>query len=366
MGVRTTDETPAPRTEENTAAPPTANLPVTIAVPALRPQPRRQPWLLLGVLLLAIGAAGGGIYWWMHRTPILPPGLAAGNGRLEADEIDIATKFAGRIAEVLADEGDVVVAGQVIARMDTKDLEAALKKAQAQALQAQKALDEARANVEQQQTQLLLAKQQLDRTRFLAPKGFATKEQLDQRQQALDAANAGLTAAAARVAEAEHGLDAARQEVDRNRIDIADNALVAPRDGRIQYRLANIGEVLGAGGKVFTMLDTGYVYMDIFLPTAEAGRTVLGAEARIVLDAAPNTPLPAKVTFVSSQAQFTPKAVETRSERDKLMFRVRVRIDPERLRAHAAEVRAGLPGMAYIRLDNGTDWPASLQLQNGG
>ena len=119
---------------------------------------------------------------------------------------------------------------------------------------------------------------------------------------------------------------------------------MAPRDGRIQYRVANIGEVLPAGGKVFTMLDISYVYMDIYLPAPESGKIKVGTEGRILLDAYPDTPIPAKVSFIASQAQFTPKTVETQSERDKLMFRIRVRIDPDRSRDHAASVRSGLPG----------------------
>src|ERR1700756_3034012 len=88
---------------------------------------------------------------------------------------------------------------------------------------------------------------------------------------------------------------------------IALTTLVAPRNGPIEYRVANVGEVLPVGGKVFTMLDASYVYMDVYLPTAEAGRVRLGSEARIVLDAYPAHVIPAKVVFVSSQAQFTPK-----------------------------------------------------------
>jgi HlyD family secretion protein len=142
--------------------------------------------------------------------------------------------------------------------------------------------------------------------------------------------------------------------------------LVAPRDGRVQYRLANLGEVLGAGGKVFTMLDTGSVYMDVFLPTADAGRAVVGSDARILLDALPDRPIPATVAFGDPQAQFTPKAVETKSERDKLMFRIRVRVDPELLRQHADKVRTGLPGIAYVRLDPKVGWPARLQPKASG
>ena len=137
--------------------------------------------------------------------------------------------------------------------------------------------------------------------------------------------------------------------------------MVAPRDGRIQYRIANIGEVLPAGGKVFTMLDISYVYMDIYLPAPESGKIKVGTEGRILLDAYPNSPIPAKVSFIASQAQFTPKTVETQSERDKLMFRIRVKIDPALLRARADRVKSGLPGAAYLQLDPAAAWPPQLQ-----
>jgi HlyD family secretion protein len=312
-------------------------------------------------LAVVIGVAAASYYVWQRFHSQLPAGIAYGNGRLEADEIDIDTKYAGRILEILADEGDMVKAGQVLARMDTRDLSASLKKAQAQVEQARRAVDEANANVDQQNSQVLLAKQEMDRATYLVQRGFQTKEVLDQRQQQLDAANAGLEAAKSHVIQLQHALDAATHDEELYSVEIADNTLVAPRDGRIQYRIANVGEVLAAGGKVFAMLDTSYVYMDVYLPTEAAGKVRFGADSRIVLDAYPNIAIPAKVSFVATQAQFTPKTVETQSERDKLMFRIRVRIDPERLRARAESVRSGLPGVAYILTDPKTQWPGSLQ-----
>jgi len=209
----------------------------------------------------------------------------------------------------------------------------------------------------------VLAEQELQRARTLVPRGAETKEMLDQRQSQYSAAIAAHEATKAQIDAATAALEAARHNAELIQVNIDDNTLVAPKHGPIQYRLANIGEVLGAGGKVFTMLDVDYVYMDIFLPTGEAGRAVLGAQARIVLDALPDMVIPAKVAFVSPQNQFTPKTVETKSERDKLMFRIRVRIDPDRLRAHAAQVRSGLPGIAYILIDPHTQWPAALQVK---
>ena len=322
----------------------------------------RARWLRVAlVVAVVVGGAGAGFYWWKHSQSLLPPGIAWGNGRIEADEIDIDTKFAGRIAEMLADEGDMVKAGQIVARMDTQDLAASLKKAEAQVRLALKAIDEANANVAQQTSQVLLAQQQMDRATSLAQKGFQTKEVVDQRQQQLDGANAALRAAQARVIESQHALEASTHDVELYTVNIADNTLVVPRDGRIQYRIANIGEVLPAGGKVFAMLDISYVYMDVYLPTQEAGKVKVGTDARIVLDAYPNIAIPAKVSFLATQAQFTPKAVETKSERDKLMFRTRVKIDPERLRARADKVRSGLPGVAYLRLNSTVAWPLQLQ-----
>ncbi len=320
---------------------------------------RWRAWALLGLAILAAGA--GGAYWRHMRQGGLPIGIASGNGRIEADQIDIDTKFAGRIAEMLADEGDMVKVGQVLARMDTQDLAAQLKKSEAQVQQAQRSLDEAHSNVDLQKTQLTLAQQEFDRTSALLKNGFATYELLDQRRQALNGAIAALKAANDRVGEAERALDAATHDVELYKVDIADNSLVAPRDGRIQYRIANIGEVLPVGGRVFTMLDILYVYMDIYLPTADAGKVKIGADARIVLDARPDLAIPAKVAFIATQAQFTPKMVETKDERDKLMFRIRVKIDPDRLRARGPAVRSGLPGVAYVKQDPTVPWPPALQ-----
>jgi HlyD family secretion protein len=338
-----------------------SSLPAVIEHLSPRARRRWSPRLaFLTVLMIGAGVGIGWVWWQQHQSQ-LPPGIAFGNGRLESDEIDIDTKFAARIAKLFVDEGDMVAAGQVVAMMDTRDLEASLKKSEALVNQAQRALDEAKANLVQQQTQVKLAQQELDRTSALVPKGFATAELLDQRRQQMNAVVAAENAATYKVAQAQHALDAATHDVELYRVNILDNTLVAPKEGRIQYQVANVGEVLPAGGKVFTMLDTSYVYMDIYLPTADAGRVRLGVEARIVLDAYPTRVIPAKVVFIASQAQFTPKTVETKDERDKLMFRIRVRIDPERLQGRAELVRSGLPGVAYVRTDPALDWPARLQ-----
>ena len=134
------------------------------------------------------------------------------------------------------------------------------------------------------------------------------------------------------------------------------------RDGRVQVRVAQPGEVLGGGGRVLNLLDLSDVYMTFFVPETVAGRVALGSEVRIVLDAAQGAVIPASVSFVASQAQFTPKTVETESEREKLMFRVKARIAPELLNKRLEQVKTGLPGMAYVKLDADAEWPAHLQV----
>jgi HlyD family secretion protein len=119
--------------------------------------------------------------------------------------------------------------------------------------------------------------------------------------------------------------------------------------------------VLPPGGKVLTVVDPTDVYMYVFLPEALAGKVPLGAPARITLDALPEVVVPATVTFVADKAQFTPKDVETRAEREKLMFRVKVQIDAELVRGHEAMVKPGLPGVAYVQLDSAAQWPHYLQ-----
>jgi HlyD family secretion protein len=149
----------------------------------------------------------------------------------------------------------------------------------------------------------------------------------------------------------------------RIQTQIDESTLASPTRGRVLYRLAEPGEVLDAGGKVVTVLDLADVYMTIFLPTEQAGRVAYGAEARMILDAYPDLILPASVSFASPEAQFTPKEVETHTEREKLMFRIKVKLDEKLLEQHLEQVKTGIPGVSYIRLAGGAEWPAYLAVK---
>ncbi len=318
---------------------------------------------ILIVVAVAAVAAGGTYYWWAQQRNKLPDDIASGNGRIEAEEVHVAAKYAGRVAEVLVAEGDMVEAGQPIARLDTAELEASLAKARADIAQADELVAEAKALIVQRESALNFARQEYDRTAVLIQKGHVSRQLADQKQTERDSAAAALDAARARLVSAQRAVESAAAEARRIEAQIHDSTLTAPRRGRIQYRLAEPGEVLASGGRVVTLLDLSDVFMTIFLPTAQVGRVRVGTDARIIIDAAPHLVIPAKVSFVSAKAQFTPREVETRSEREKLMFRVKVKIDPVLLLAHIEKVKTGLPGEAYVLLGGATAWPERLAVK---
>jgi HlyD family secretion protein len=342
------------------------------------------------IIIIAIAAvAAAFIGWKVLSKPSLPDGIAAGNGRLEANELFISAKFPGRIKEVLVNEGDTVNPGQVVARLDTEELEASLRQAEAQIQQAQETERAAQADVgtkranvsmraaqiQAKQADATYATQQYSRSQGLVKTGavsqqeaqldhstmLSTRAQVASSRADFAGAQADLAQAQATVGRTSSTIEAAQAEADRIRAQIKDSVLVAPMRGRIERRLAEAGEVVGAGGRVYSLVDLSDVYMYVFLPESVTGKLRMGSEARIVLDAAPQYPIRAYVSYVSPTAQFTPKTVETAEERHNLTFRVKLQIPKERLQQYEALVKAGIPGMGYVRFNDGTQWPAKLQ-----
>jgi len=319
---------------------------------------RATPWIIVFLLVLVAGT-----FWVVKHLEqkTRTVGFAKGNGRIEAKEVDIATKYAGRVAEVGVEEGDAVRCGQVLARLDTKEEEAQLRVAEAELLRMQQGLRYAQDMQTVAEHELGFARRELDRSLGLIEKSNISRERLDQDKTHWQQAQSQLQAARARVGEAGAAVQAARAEKERIETIIREASLLSPRNGRVLYRLAEPGEVLEKGGKALTVIDLSDVYMTLFLPEAEAGKLVIGADARIVLDSLRDLPFPAKVSFVSPHAQFTPKQVETANEREKLAFRIKARVDAEFLKVHSDLVKTGMPGVAYVRLDSSVPWPEHLR-----
>lgn len=340
---------------------------------------------------VVLAAAGAVVVWGPWRDNGLGEGFVSGNGRIEATEIAVATKLAGRVKDILVAEGQFVKAGQPLAHMEIESLQAQREEAEARLQQAKEAVSGAEmqvalrqsdhqaalALVAQRESELDAAQRRLPRSEKLAKEGFFSGQLLDDDRARVRSQEAAVAAVRSQAKAAQSGIAAARSQVtgaqanvkaleatlERIDVELADSALKAPRDGRVQYLVARPGEVVAAGGRVLNLLDLSDVYMTFFLPETVAGRVALGSEVRLVIDAAPQYVIPAKVSFVASAAQFTPKSVETASERQKLMFRVRAQIDRELLLKHLEQVKTGLPGVAWLKLDAQAQWPAHMAIK---
>lgn len=344
-------------------------------------------WFWIAAIVIA--AAAGWYLTQRFAEPELPDWIASGNGRIEAVAIDISARTGGRVREIVVEEGQTVARGEALAHMDTLQLDAQMREARAQlqrgriardvaasgVTQAEAEHSAALAVVAQRQTELESAERRLNRSEQLARTNAISQQTLDDDRARMAGAKATLDAARAQAASAEAGIatarasivdaeatiEAAEAAIERIQVEIDDSTLRSPRDGRVQYLVAQPGEVVAGGGRVLNLIDLNDVYMTFFLPTVQAGRVALGSPARIVLDTAPGVVVPAEVSFISDVAQFTPRTVETTEERIGLMFRIRVRVAPELLRKHADYVKPGLPGMAYVKLDPAAEWPEPLR-----
>lgn len=342
-------------------------------------------------IFAALVAAGGVYLLKTHNQAGFGPDFASGNGRVEATEIDIATKYPGRVQDIAVDEGDFVKPDQVLAHMQVQSLDAQRDEARAHQQQAISAVSSAdaqvavrdsdvtaaRAVVAARESDLEAARLRQARSETLSKEGASSQQELDDDRARTRSAEAAVIAAKAQLGAAESAVVAARTQVSGARasvdaaiatlaridVDINDSTLKAPRAGRVQYRIAEPGEVLGSGGKVLNLVDLSDVSMSFFVPEDVAGRLALGAEVHVIFDAAPQYVIPAKISYVASTAQFTPKTVETASERQKLMFHVKARIDPALLQKHLQRVKTGIPGVAWVKLDQNKPWPPELTVK---
>jgi HlyD family secretion protein len=297
------------------------------------------------------------------RGRTMPEGIVESNGRLEATEVDVSSKYPGRLATLTVNEGDEVTAGQVVATISSPETEAQLRGAQQEVLKAKQDFAAAVALIAQRKSDLTTATRDYQRGESLVGEGWLTQQVFDQRRNKLESAEAALTAANAERDAAEAAIKANQADVERLQAILADLVLISPRSGRVQYRLARAGEVVAAGQRVLTILDLNDVYMTLYLSANVAGKLRLGDEARAILDPVPESVFPATISFVATEAQFTPKSVETAEEREKLMFRVKLQGDPEVLKQFHRDVKTGVRGLGFVRVDPKIPWPKELEVK---
>jgi len=316
-------------------------------------------WII--VLIAVAAAAILGWQYWKAKQSGLPNGIASGNGRIEAKLADVSAKEPLRVKEVLVEEGDLVRPGQILVKLDTVTLDAQLAEAKANISAANERLAVAEASITKIKAQIQLAKIEAERSRKLLEENAGSQREYDVRKTTVETTTAALD-------EAEAQLKTARQEVGvaeanaatiQTRID--DATLKSPVLGRVLYRLAEPGEVLGPGGKALTLVNLDDVYMEIFLSSAEASQVKLGAEGRITVDYEPGRAAEGFVSFVSPEAQFTPKEVETKSEREKLVFRVKIQLPKALVSHYIQHIKTGVRGVGYVKVKDNAVWPDWLQ-----
>ncbi len=327
--------------------------------PGAKPsQPGRSRRFLAAAVVLALIVAGAVGYYILNGRGTASAGIVRAAGRLEVHEFPVISATAAPLAEISVGEGEMVSEGQVLARLDLSQLKGELSHAEALIAQTKLALDAAQAEANQRRIQFQAADGELKRWQARA---VVTRSQIDQRQAVRDAAQTTLTAAAADESATEQAYDAARKDADKLRAALNDDRIVAPRDGRVQYRLAEVGETVARGGPVLTMVDPSDVTLALNLPAADTDGVKPGAEARVVLDGAPNVPFAATVAFVGARIATPGAATGAATGAVTDTQRARLHIAPDLAHDRQGELRTGMAAVGYIATRPNTEWPAALR-----
>ncbi|MGL5206757.1 MAG: HlyD family secretion protein [Acidaminococcaceae bacterium] len=351
-------------------------------------------------LVLAIIIVGLGWFFWRQQTNKVPEGFLVAGGRIEGREVNVSSRVQGRVLKLLSDEGNKVKKGQVLAILDSEQIQAQvisaqenLKAAQLQNEQARYDLEytrsnsdstilSAKASVESVQAQLEKAKavKQIAESNYqrylkLYEEGAISAREFDGRKLDYDSSLADVNAAIqlheaakANLAAAQSStiavdikqkqIEASQASVESYRGKLAELLanqkelqVQSPVDGTIITRPVEVGQVVNAVSPLFVMIDLQNLYMKIYIPEQQVGKLRLGSETRIYVDAYRDKYFVGKVTKISDQAQFTPKNVETKEERVKLVFAVEVAVEnPDGL------LKPGMPGDVILRWKEDLPW----------
>lgn len=345
---------------------------------------------LVWIVLFAVAAVGVFFVYQYQNRNRLPEHIAVSNGRLELQRYDVASLYAGRVVKVLVDEGNEVKTGDVLVQLSSDTTsnrvaeaqagqlaaDGAISRARAAEKQAREAVARAEAQIAAQQQQLKVAQMELDNAIRLQREDLVSAAEVQRRRSQRDGAMAAVKAAQAAKSEAKAAVGQAQAGISEAQAGSAraqalvktaesannDMNITSPKDGRVEYRLVEEGGVIGAGTKVVSVLDPSDVSMNIFVPNATMVRLKVGDEARIVLDGL-DVVLPANISFIATNAQFTPKAVETQEERAKLMFKVKLQVPMETAQKLRGWLKGGMTGNGYVRMDSSQEWAANLAVK---
>ncbi|HBO37345.1 MAG TPA: HlyD family secretion protein [Pasteurellaceae bacterium] len=289
-------------------------------------------------------------------------GIASVNGRLELKRLDIATLYSGRVEEIFVQEGDDVKQNQHLVRLSSSISQTQVDAMQAQKKRAEDSVTRTFAEINMQQQQAKIAKLELDNAMKLRHDNLVSNSELERRQANYRTALAAVDVAKAAKAEAEAAVDQVQAQLKHALSQNEDMVIKAPKAGRIEYQIVEVGNVLGIGSKVISLLDPTDSYINIFLTSAQMNQVKVGDDARIVIDGI-NAVFPAKIAFISADAQFTPKSVETTEERAKLMFKVKLQIPTDVAMQYKKLLKGGMTALGYVKYDQQAQWPERLNVK---
>jgi membrane fusion protein YbhG len=314
------------------------------ALAAYRYHDEAQPWIEANLPV------------WLGGAPAAHFIIVSGN--IEAHESVVSFKSVqSRITELPFDEGAQVKAGTVLARVDRSDYDQQVVIAQTNLNAQMKQLDVAEQNVDatrhsvvSDEADVALKQLQFDRAQTLLTKGAGTVEARDIAETALKQSRAALERDKALEASADRSvalaianIESARAALKMAEITLGYTTLRAPFDGVILVREAEIGEVVSPGAAIVTLADIDHVWLRAYVNEPDVGKIRLGEKVTVTTDSYPGTVYPGRISFISKQAEFTPKSVETHAERVTLVYRIRIDIDNP-----SHELVPGLPADAKI------------------
>jgi HlyD family secretion protein len=310
---------------------------------------------LVAVGLIGVASASAYAYWRLQPEP-MPNQVIYGSGRIEADEVRVASEVAGRLLENRAVEGQSVRAGESLIRIDPADYELQADRAEAQRVAAQRIGSQIDAQIGLAIHHEMTAKTDLGRYETLSKAGWIPAQRLDMVRNTSAAATDQVSVLRQQRAEAEAQATVAAKTAALARSQIAKTRVVAPISGAVLEKLAEPGEVVAAGQPLAVLANLRTVKLKVFIVEKDLGRLRLGAPARIHVDAFGGRDFAARVARVDAQAQFTPRDVHMADERSRTVYGVILEApNPEGV------LKPGMPADAWILWDGQAGWPKSLK-----
>ncbi|MEN2994677.1 MAG: efflux RND transporter periplasmic adaptor subunit [Thermodesulfovibrio sp.] len=291
------------------------------------------------------------IYMLITKKNKIPEGLIILSGRIEGREINISPKIQGRIVKLYKDEGENVKSGELLCEIDSEQITARYKAAVETVEASYSAIAQAKANLMKAQASYEKSKKDYERYVSLFKEELISKSDFDKIKMQYDSAKADVDAVTKAISQAEANYRAAKQKLREIQADLKETKIYSPTQGVILSRTIEVGEVVNPGTVLYVLVDLNRLYVKVYVPEPEIGKLKLGQPARVYIDAYPERYFNGKITKIYEHAEFTPKNVETKEERVKLVFGVEVSVEnPEGL------LKPGMPADVVIKWKEDAPW----------